>query len=98
MEIDVRSSVAGWDDHGVYVRRIRNYSGKPIDVEIRRLFPGHAIFRSSLTAKNHDYRTVEYKTSVPAGKQAGLLYEVVQHQGRNKKQDNVTLEKAEIER
>ena len=37
-EIELNSSVAGWDDHEVYTQRIRNYTDKPIEVEIRRAF------------------------------------------------------------
>jgi len=96
VEIQVNSSVAGWDDHTVYAQRVRNYSPKPVQLEVRRSFDGHVVFRSSLEAKNHDYRTVEYTASVKAGQKADLVYEVVQHQGRNKKQDNVTLQKAEV--
>ena len=97
IKIEINSSVAGWDDHGLYTRRIRNYSDKPIHVEVRRTIPGHVVFRSSLAAENHDYRTVQYTTEVDAGEEADLLYEVLQHQGHNKKQDNVTIEKTEIE-
>jgi len=96
VEIQVNSAVAGWDDHTVYAQRVRNYSPKPVQLEVRRSFDGHVVFRSSLEAKNHDYRTVEYTASVKAGQKADLVYEVVQHQGRNKKQDNVTLQKAEV--
>ena len=39
-------------------QRIRNYTAKPIDVEIRRSFPGHVIFRSQLEPMLHDYQTV----------------------------------------
>jgi len=97
IRIDVRSSVAGWDDHGLYTQRIRNYTPKPIDVEVRRLFPGHVVFRSSLEAKNHDYRTVQYSATVKPGQKLDCYYEILQHQGRNKKQDNVTIEQAEVE-
>jgi len=96
VEIQVNSAVAGWDDHTVYAQRVRNYSSKPIQLEVRRSFDGHVVFRSSLEAKNHDYRTVEYTASVKAGQKADLVHEVVQHQGRNKKQDSVTLQKAEV--
>ena len=64
MEIDSRSTVAGWDDHTLYTQRVRNYTAKPIDLEVRRTFPGHVIFRSDLPAKNHDYQTVEYTATV----------------------------------
>src|SRR5687767_11739022 len=39
------ASLVGWDDHEVYTQRIRNYTGKEIDVEIRRPFPGHVVFK-----------------------------------------------------
>jgi hypothetical protein len=86
----------GWDEHSLFDQRIRNYTKKPIEVEIRRAFPGHVVFRSSLAAKSHDYQTVEYTATVKPGQKADLLYEVLQHQGRNAKQDNVTVERIEI--
>jgi hypothetical protein len=92
VQIEVNSSVAGWDEHNLFDQRIRNYTKKSIEVEIRRAFPGHVVFRSSLGAKSHDYQTVEYVATVKPGQKADLLYEVLQHQGRNAKQNNVTVE------
>ncbi len=97
-EIDVRSSVAGWGDHALFAQRIRNYSRKPIEVEVRRTFPGHILFRGSLKAKNHDYRTVEYTAKVKAGQKVELLYEIVRFHGWLEKQSNVTIEEVEIDR
>jgi hypothetical protein len=100
VQIQVNSSVVGWDDHTIYTQRVRNFSSKPIDLEVRRTLPGHVIFRSQLNVANHDFRTVQYTATVPAGEQAGeqadLLYEVLVQQGRNAKQNNVTLEAAEV--
>ena len=98
VQIEVNSTVAGWDDHTRFAQRIRNYSKKPIDLEVRRTLPGHVVFRSGLDAKNHDYRTVQYAAAVKAGEKTDLVYEILEHQGRNKKQDNVTIEKAAVER
>ena len=89
-------NVVGWDDHEVYSQRVRNYTAKPIELEIRRTLSGHVLFRSQLDPKLHDYQTVEYKTTVPAGKRVDLLQEIVHHQGRNAKQNNVTLEATEV--
>ncbi|NQT36957.1 MAG: hypothetical protein HQ581_05685, partial [Planctomycetes bacterium] len=91
VEIDVRSTVAGWDDHTLFVQRVRNYTDEPIDLEVRRAYPGHTVFRGKLPAVNHDYRTVQYTTQVKPGKKVELRYEIRQLQGRNKKQDNVTI-------
>lgn len=96
--IEANSTVAGWDDHSHFAQRIRNYTGQPIEVEMRRTYDGHVAFRSELSPKLHDYQTVEFRAAVPAGDRTELLFEVVQHQGYNAKQNNVTLEAATITR
>lgn len=96
VQIEVRSTVAGWDDHSLFDQRIRNYTKKPIEVEIRRSFGGHVVFRSSLEAKSHDYQTVQYVAAVPPGQKADLLFEILQHQGRNARQDNVMVERSQV--
>jgi hypothetical protein len=93
---EANMAVVGWDDHEVYTQRIRNYTARPIEVEIRRTLPGHVVFRSRLDPKLHDYQTVEYTTTVPAGKRADLLQELVRHQGHDARQSNVTLEAADV--
>ncbi len=90
------AALVGWDDHEIYTQRIRNYTDKEIDVEIRRAFPGHVVFKSQLEPTLHDYQTVEIKTRVAAGKRSDLLFEIVRKQGTSAKQNNVTLEAAEI--
>jgi hypothetical protein len=95
VEIDVNSTVAGWDDHTRFAQRVRNYTAKPIHVEVRRSYAGHVEFHSKLGAKRHDYRTVQYAATVKAGEKADLEYEIVQHQGRNQKQENVTIVESE---
>ncbi len=92
VQIEVNSSVVGWDDHTLFGQRIRNYTKKPIGVEIRRTFPGHVVFRNSLGAKSFDYQTVQYMATVKPSQKSDLLYEVLQHQGRNAKQNSVTVE------
>jgi len=96
VQFEVNSSVAGWDDHTLFAQRVRNYTKKPIDLEIRRTFGGHVVFRSGLAAKNHDFQTVQYTAAVKPGEKAELPYEVVQLQGHNAKQNNVTIERATI--
>jgi hypothetical protein len=93
---EVNSSVVGWDDHNVFRQRIRNYTDKAIDVEIRRSFDGHVVFRSQIAPKMHDYQTVEFGAHVAAGAKQDLLYEILQHQGHNAKQTNVTIESTPV--
>ncbi len=90
------ASLTGWDDHEIYTQRIRNYTDQEIDVEVRRTLPGHVTFKSQLEPTLHDYQTVEIKTKVAAGKRADLLFEVVRKQGTSAKQNNVTLQSAEV--
>jgi hypothetical protein len=94
-QIEVDSSVAGWDDHEFYTQRVRNYTAKPIDLEIRRPFDGHVVFRSALNPTLFDFRTVQFQATVPPATKADLLFEIVRHEGRNAKQNNVTLEAIE---
>ncbi len=95
-ELEVNSTVVGWNEHNTFRQQIRNYTAKPIHVEIRRTFDGHNDFRSLLEAKLHDFQTVEFATNVAPGAKKDLRYEIVRHQGRNAKQNNVTLEQAEV--
>ena len=94
--VEPNLSVVGWNDHELYTQRIRNYTGRAIDLEIRRPWDGHVIFRSGLNPKLHDYRTVEFNATVPSGERADLLFEIVRRQGHNATQNNVTLEAAEV--
>ena len=96
INIVVNSSVAGWDEHEVYTQRVRNYTAKPIDMEIRRSFPGHVVFRSQLNPTLYDFQTVQFGKAVEPREKANLLFEVLRHQGRNAKQSNVTLETGEV--
>jgi hypothetical protein len=96
VQIEVNSSVVGWDEHEVYSQRIRNYTAKPIDVEVRRQFPGHIIFHSQLKPTLLDFQTVQFTAGVEPAKKADLLFETVTHQGHNSKQNNVTLETGEM--
>jgi hypothetical protein len=90
------ATLVGWTDHEVFSQRIRNYTGKDINVEVRRTIPGHIIFKSQLEPKLHDYQTVEFKSTVGSGKRADLLFEVIRLQGTSVKQNNVTLQDGKV--
>ena len=96
VESQNNSSVVGWDDHGLFRQQIRNYTSKPIELEIRRSFEGHIAFRSQLEPTQFDFQTAQFTARVEPGAKKNLLYEIVQHQGRNAKQNNITLETADI--
>jgi len=89
--VDHDAKVEGWDEHQDYVQRVRNYTDKPIQVEVRRSFYGDTRFVSHLDPKLHDFRAVEYQTKVPAGGRKELSYRVSTSQGYNSKQDRVVL-------
>ena len=91
-KLELDSQVAGWDEHTVYRQKIRNYSGKPISVQIRREYPGDVVFRSRLNPTLHDFQTVQFETDVPAGAKAELDYEIIARLGYNQKQNRVELQ------
>lgn len=95
-EAEIKASVVGWDDHSIYSQQIRNYTAKPIDVESRRTYDGHIVLRSQLQPKLQDFQTVEFATQLAEGAHKDLLFEVVQHQGRSARQNNVTLEDGDV--
>lgn len=90
------ASVAGWDTAMLYTQRIRNFTNRAIDVEVRRSYPGHVLFRSMLDPQLHDFRTPQYSTQVKPGERVDLYHEVVTRSGYNATQDNVTLEAAQV--
>ncbi len=98
VKIEVNSSVVGWDDHEIYTQRVRNYTATPIEVEVRRSFAGDVVFRSQLKAGKYDYQTPEFTANVEPGEKADFLFEIVRRQGRNAKQNRVTVEEAPVAR
>jgi hypothetical protein len=96
IQVEDNSPVVGWDDHTLYNQRVRNYTSKPINVEIRRTWPGDIIFRSGLNPKMIDYQTVEFTSSVKPAEKQDLLFEIVQKQGTNAKQSRIILQDAKL--
>ncbi len=94
--VEVNSSVAGWDDHELYTQRIRNFTPRPIEVEVRRPWPGDVRFRSQLNPTLFDYMTPQFTATVGTGETKDLLFEIARRQGYNAKQKNVTLEAADM--
>ncbi len=93
VQLDSNSSVAGWDEHALYAQRIRNYTAKAIEVEVRRSYGGDVLFRSAFPAQLYDYQTVEFTTQIAAGEKRDLIHEVDTRQGKNAKKANVELQK-----
>ncbi len=89
IRIEDRGRVEGWDEHNIYAQRIRNYTDKPIQLQVRRMFGGDADFISRIGATSHDYRTVQYELTVPTGQARDVRYEVLQRMGTNQKQNRV---------
>jgi len=92
LQIDVRSSVAGWQDHVWYGQRVANATGKPIELEVRRAYSGDVTFLSGLNPTRHDNNTVQYTTTVANGQDIELDYEVVTKQGWLSKQNRVEIQ------
>lgn len=91
VEVDIRATVAGWDEHVIYAQRIRNFIDEPITLDIRRQFGGHVDFVSKLDPTLYDFQTPTYRVSLEPGEKQEAMYEVITRQGRNSKQNKVTL-------
>ncbi len=97
MLVDHSATVAGWDEHRIFVQKLKNFTGKPVKVEIRRRVTGDAVIKSSLDMKKHDFQTFELQTVLTLGEQQALLYEVLIKKGRNARQNQIVLQKKPIE-
>ncbi len=93
MIVDHNSTVAGWNEHRHYRQLLRNFTDKPIKVEIRRLIPGDAVIKSHLEVKKHDFQTVDIYSTLGVGDKQELKYEVLTKKGRNAKQNQVTIQR-----
>jgi len=91
--IDHNSTVAGWNEHSLFVQHLRNYTDKPVNIEIRRVISGDAVLKSQLDIKKHDFQTVDIHTKLAVGDKQELLYETLVKKGRNAKQNQVSLKK-----
>lgn len=89
--IDDRGSVQGWNEHTIYQRHIRNYTGGPIDVEIRRAIGGDITVYHQLPATLYDFQTMQLTGTIEAGATENLRYEVVRKLGRNAVENRVKL-------
>jgi len=97
INIDHNSRVAGWDEHRVFVQHIRNYSDSAINIEIRRLIAGDALFRSQLQVTKYDFQTLMIHSQLAAGEQQELLYETQIKKGRNSKHNQLLLQQQKID-
>jgi hypothetical protein len=89
--IEPNHSVAGWEDHERWIERIRNDRDAPIEVEIRRSYPGDVTFQSRLDKSLYDFRTPQVTARIEPRSRRDLGYELTMKQGYLKKQDSVTL-------
>lgn len=94
--IDHNSTVAGWNEHSLFVQHLRNFTDKPINVEIRRLISGDAVIKSQLDIKKHDYQTVDIHSTLAVGDKQELLYETLVKKGRNAKQNQLSIKNVKI--
>ncbi|MCW8929928.1 MAG: hypothetical protein OQL19_06805 [Gammaproteobacteria bacterium] len=91
MIVDHNSTVAGWNEHRSYSQHLKNFTEKPIKVEIRRVISGDATVKSQLEIKKHDFQTIDIHAKLLAGDKQELQYEVLTKKGRNAKQNQVTI-------
>ena len=98
VSFDDRSTVVGWDEHTVQLRRVRNDTPRPIMIEVRESFYGDVTFISELDAQRHDNQTIVYRGDLEPGERVEALYEVVTKQGRNAEQGRVEIREGAVAR
>ncbi|MCK5666175.1 MAG: hypothetical protein KAI17_21945 [Thiotrichaceae bacterium] len=94
--VDHRSTVSGWNEHSIYAQQLRNYTDKPIEVEIRHIIYGDASIKSDLDIKRYDFQSVDIYSRLAAGEKQELLYETEVKKGRSAKQNRLVLETQKI--
>ncbi|MBN4054888.1 hypothetical protein JYT15_00100 [Acidimicrobium ferrooxidans] len=87
------NNVNGWDEQSRWADSIRNYRGKPITFELRRIWPGHVDFASRTETTLFDYRTTAATFTVAPRSQQVYEAQVTTHHGSNHKQNRVALKK-----
>jgi hypothetical protein len=94
VKVAVNATVVGWIDHTVYAQRIRNYTSKAINVEVRRTYSGDVAFKGTLPGlKLFDFQTPDFTVDVAAGTKQDFGFEVLTRQGTLSKQNRVELTK-----
>ncbi len=96
IKIDHNATVAGWNDHSIYMQQLKNFTDRPVKVEIRRKIAGDALIKHDLNLKKYDFQTFELQTRLDPGEQQALLYEIQTRKGRNAKQKQIVLQHKQI--
>ncbi|MEE8104614.1 MAG: hypothetical protein V3T86_03670 [Planctomycetota bacterium] len=83
--------VHGWDERQEWVDTIRNYRGKPLRFELRRIWAGDIEYSALHPTKNFDYRTAEATFEVAAGQKTLYPHLVLSHLGGHAKQSRIKM-------
>jgi hypothetical protein len=83
--------VIGWDEEQTWNDEIRNYTGKPMVLELHLRYDGDVEFGSEAATTVFDYRTVETKITIAEGQTRSYPYTVLFHLGANASQSRVRL-------
>ncbi|MEM7403724.1 MAG: hypothetical protein AAF458_00465 [Pseudomonadota bacterium] len=94
--VDRNARIAGWNERLTVRHRIKNFTSKPIRVEMRFARGGDITVVSELAASQHDFRTMQVEADVAAGGVEDLLYEFIVRKGRNKKQERLEIVRGRV--
>jgi len=85
------ASVVGWDEYVTYAQRVRNFSSRPLQIEVRRAFSGQAELRTSGDVKVHDVHTAEFRIEVAPHSDSAQHFSVSTRAGRRARQNALTV-------
>ncbi|MFA4985800.1 MAG: hypothetical protein WC712_04370 [Candidatus Brocadiia bacterium] len=83
--------VDGWDERQYWTDGIRNYRGKPIMFELRRIWGGDVELTADPATMLFDFQTTETKLTIPANSRKTIAFTFTGHNGSNGKQNRVLL-------
>ncbi|MCY2930559.1 MAG: hypothetical protein NTV86_13880 [Planctomycetota bacterium] len=90
-DLQGREWVDGWNEEQSWNDEIRNYTGKPLSLELRLQYEGDATFASEAATTVFDLKTVETKLLVAPGQTRAYPYSVTFRNGVNAAQTRVKL-------
>ncbi|MCY2925224.1 MAG: hypothetical protein NT031_07260, partial [Planctomycetota bacterium] len=73
----------GWNEEQNWNDEIRNYTGRPLVLELRLQYEGDTTFASEAATTVFDFKTVETKLSVKSGEPRTYPYTVTFRNGVN---------------
>ncbi len=95
VRIEPRDRVVGYTQRVMSERIVRNYTGREIQLEVRRVLEGDVTFTAAFEVSLYEADTVAYEATVPAGETMVFRRVTQQRRGTNEEQQRVVIEQGD---